>query len=133
MSDSEALEKGLVLVQRLYLRTRGGKVDWEPTNDESVFAVQLGHFRVSLGEVPDPNYPDQPDFELLVIDESSGRTIERITNTTLRSLNDRLTEGGLSPYKVMERTYGMARRKALGVDDALEAILQDLAEGIDKP
>ena len=128
MSDNEALEKALALVQRLHARTRDGKVDWETTHAESLFAVRLGQFMLNLKQTPDPDYPDQPDFELVVVDEGSGRTIERITNTTLRPVNDRLTEEGLSPYNLMERTFEMARRKALGVDDMLETILQGLAK-----
>ena len=127
MSDNDALEKTLALVQRLHARTRDGKVDWETTHIEGLFAVQLGEFVLRLKQIPDPDYPDQPDFKLDV-EDASGRTIERITNTTLRPVNDRLTEEGLSPYNLMERTFDMARRKALGVDDVLETILQGLAK-----
>lgn len=127
MSDNKALEKALALVQRLYARTCEGKVDWEKTGDESQFVVQLGHFMLTLTQVPDAEYPDQPDFELAIVDETHT-TIEQITNTMLRPVSDRLTEEGLRPYPLMARTFEMARRKALGVDDVLETIIQGLAD-----
>ena len=81
-----------------------------------------------MKEIPDPEYPDQPDYELAIVEQESEKTIERITNVTLRPVMDRLTGDGLNPYHLMARTFEMARRTALGADTALEAILQGLAE-----
>lgn len=127
MSDDKGLRKALALVQRLHARTSEGKVDWEPTAAENRFGIRLGRFVLTLSEIFDPEYPDQPDFELKIVDETNT-TIEQITNVMLRPLNDNLTEDGLGPYALMVSTFAMARRKALGVDDVLDTILQDLAK-----
>lgn len=128
MSNSTALDKALALVQRLYDRTREGKVDWQEAHGESRFVSRQGSYALVLREIPDPEYPDQPDYELAIVEEESDRTIDRITNATLRPVMDRLAGDGLNPYELMARTFEMARRTALGVDNALETILQGLGE-----
>ena len=127
MSDDRGLGKALALVQRLHARTSEGKVDWEPAAAENRFEVRLGRFVLALTEIFDPEYPDQPDFELKIVDEKNT-TIEQITNAMLRPLEDSLTEDRLGPYALMVSTFAMARRKALGVDNVLDTILQDLAK-----
>lgn len=127
MSTGKPLEKALALVQRLHRRTHEGKVDWEPTDSEHGVAARLEGFRLTLRQISDPDYPDQPDFELAIIDENLGTTIERITNSTLRPVMDRTTEEGLNPYTLMQQTFEIARWRAFGVDNALETILKGLA------
>lgn len=128
MSDNRALDKALVLVQRLYFKTSDGKVDWEETDNESWFVLNQGNYRLVLKQVPDYSYPDQPDYELEIYDVAADRTIDTITNVTLRPVMDRLTEEGLSPFQLLVRTFAMARRAVLGVDDALETIILGLEE-----
>ena len=128
MSDPKALEKALALVQRLHARTREGKIDWKDTNAETEVKVTLAPFVLQLRQVHDPDFPTEPDYELEVVEENSDRTVELITNRTLRPVMDRLTEEGLNPYRLMALTFEMARREALGVDNALDSILKDLAD-----
>jgi hypothetical protein len=128
MTYDKSLEKDLALVQTLYERTRAGAVEWQETSDRRGFETRLANFELRLQMIPDQNYPDDPDYELLVIDVSSGTEIERISNTSLRPVMDQKTEDGLTPYKLLVRTYEMARRQALRVDDALETILEKLAK-----
>ena len=63
-----------------------------------------------------------------IFDETSDKKIDRITNVSLRPVMDIVTEEGLNPYNLLERTFEMARRQALGVDDVLETILQSLKD-----
>ena len=128
MSDQKALEKALALVQRLHARTREGKVDWKDTNAETEFKVTLDPFVLQLRQIHDPEYPNEPDYELEVVEENSDRTVERITNRTLRPVMDRLTEEGLNPYRLMALTFEMARREALDIDNAIDSILKGLAD-----
>lgn len=128
MSQERSLERALALVQALHARTREGRVDWRETHDARMFATESGDFDISVRQVPDKEFPDQPDYKLEVVSRSTGRTIETISNVTLRPVMDRITSEGLNPYVVLEQTYEMARRKALRVDDALETILDSLKE-----
>jgi hypothetical protein len=129
MTDDRPLEKELALVQTLYAKTRAGAVTWEEALDapfNAGFQTQLGNFKLRLRQIPDRDYPDQPDYELLV-EDYSGKELEKISNTSLRPVMDRTTPDGLSPYNLLDRTYEIARRQALRIDEALETILEDLA------
>ena len=128
MTESKSIEQHLGLVQRLYARTCDGKVDWEYVRGESKVVTQLGHFIVELRMIPDPDYPDQPDFGIAIIDEGSKEEIEQFTNVMLRPVMDTLSEEGLNPYSLMKYTFDIARRKARGADVALEKILESLTE-----
>lgn len=128
MTDDRSLNKELTLLQTLYFKTSDHHVEWEegPPNARA-FQTQLGKFTLRLKQIFDSDYPEEPDYELLVIDSDSGKELERISNTTLRPIMDRTTVDGLNPYRLLDRTYKMARRRALHVDEALETLIQDLA------
>ncbi len=127
MNESTVLERQLELVHELHRRTREGRIDWEPTQQEGAFMWSKSiTFAIRIRKTFDPDYPDQPDYFLDVIDWPSERTIETISNITLRPVANRITEDGLTPYQVLGEMYDLARRKALRVDDALEAILNSL-------
>jgi hypothetical protein len=132
MSDEKTLERSLALIHSLYKRTREGKVNWEVSSDRRAFKAEFGAFDVLIRVMPDPDYPDQPDFSLEIIDRGTGSMIESITNATLRPVMDRKTPEGLNPYGVLDQIFGMARRKALKVDDVLQTILEQLEEPEDQ-
>lgn len=127
MSEEKSLERALAQVQALHRRTREGKIEWRETDDLRTFQTESGEFDLRIRSIPDRDYPE-PDYALDVYSRSSGRKIETISNVTFRPLLDHITEEGLNPYIVLQQTYEMARRKALGVDDVLESILQDLKQ-----
>ncbi len=126
MSDEKVLERGLALVQSLHKRTREGRVDWQDRGDTRSFRTDIGDFDLIIRQVPDPDYPDEPNYSLEVVEKGSGRVLEAISNATLRPVMDRKTAEGLSPYAVLDDTFQMARRKALKIDDVLENILHQL-------
>ncbi len=128
MTDDKTLETALALVQNLYARTREGEVDWQETGHDRTFEATLGDFVLRMTQVPDSDYPDQPDFELRVLSNLTRKEIEKITNGSLRPVMDRSTAEGLNPYNLLDSTYEMARRKALGADRALESLLQSLTK-----
>lgn len=128
MTADKTLETALALVQNLYSRTREGEIDWHDTGLDRTFEATLGDYSLLLTQVPDRDYPDQPDYQLRVLSNVSQKEVERISNTSLRPVMDRSTEEGLNPYNLLDRTYELARRKALGVDRALESILESLTK-----
>ncbi len=127
MTYDKTLEKALALVQNLYVRTSDGDVDWQVTGNERAFQAQLGDFTLRLTRIPDIEYQDSPDYELRVLDKSE-REVESITNRSLRPVMDRSTPEGLNPYSLLDRTFEMARRQALGVDQAMDTLLQSLTK-----
>jgi hypothetical protein len=128
MSDEKVVERGLAIVQTLHKRTQEGKVDWQEGSDARSFSTDFGDFDLIIRQIPDRDYPDEPDYSLEIIEKLSGRVIEEISNVTLRPVMDRKTAEGLNPYGVLADTFQMARRKALKIDDVLENILHQLQE-----
>jgi hypothetical protein len=126
MSDEKVLERGLALVQSLHKRTQEGRVDWQDSGDARSFRTDIGDFDLIIRQIPDPDYPDEPNYSLEIVEKGSGRVIEAISNVTLRPVMDRKTAEGLNPYAVLDDTFQMARRKALKIDDVLENILHQL-------
>lgn len=126
MTDEILLNRHLALIKALHKRTREGKLNWQETNRLKWFMVESSDLLLEIGEIFDPDYPEQPDYALVITDPQSKKEIERISNTTLRPVSDRTTEEGLSPYTVLQQIHGMARRKALHVDDALDSLIETL-------
>jgi hypothetical protein len=142
MSD-KGLERSLSLVHSLYNRTQAGKIDWQPSSDfADAFEARFGELRVAIRLTPDPEYPENPDYVVYVVKDpvesstatrvvlrpSAPQVIDEISNTTLRPLMDRTTGDGLNPYEVLRETFKMASRKALGVDEVLDELLEKLNE-----
>ena len=123
MSDDKALN----LVRLLYKRTTAGSIDWQYARKDEVSA-SVDEYSLVLRRQEDQDYPEQPDYFLTLVD-SQGRNIETISNISLRPLMDRVGDEGLNPYQLLAETYRLARRKALGVDEALDSVLKRLAEG----
>ena len=141
MSDEKALGRALSVVQTLYKRTQAGRINWEVSfGYPEAFQADFGDIVVVIQEVDDPEFPDQPDYKVLVIERpigtpiggnpsSAGRVVDEISNSTLKPVMDQTTEDGLNPYNVLHGTFQMARRKALKVDAVLDNLLQKLDEG----
>ena len=118
-------EKSLELIQSLHRRTLQNKVAWVAGTNDRTFTTSFGDFKLEIQMTPDRDYQDEPDYAV-VIRDANGSEIETISNVTLRPMMDRTTAEGLSPYAVLEETFKVARRKALGFDKALDLILSEL-------
>jgi hypothetical protein len=137
MNDSTSLKRDLALVHALYERTKDGKIDWKAAHAGPGFETDFGDYVLRIHERLDENYPDDPDYFLDVIRKAElpdsirdhvihNDVIETISNISLRPVMDRLSEDGLAPRTLLEQIYTMARRRVLGVDDALDVILESL-------
>lgn len=70
--------------------------------------------------------PDDPDYAShLLRDGDPPLRIETISNATLRAFTGKKYQG-LGPYSLLERTYDMAHRQAMRVNDALDEVLASL-------
>ncbi len=95
------IEKQLALVQRLYDRTLAGTFDWRDVPSEGKVVADLDRFILELKAILDPDYPEEPDFRLAIVDKASEKEIDQITNQMLRPVMDNLSEEGLNPYNLM--------------------------------
>ena len=118
-------KKLLDLVIGLRKKTGDRKVDWKPSylNDE-VFEAEFHPYKVSITSRHDPDYPDEPDYIVQILN-NANKVVEEFSNATLRGF---MEEGKVNPYKMLEETYTLARRQALGADDAVESLLDDLTK-----
>jgi hypothetical protein len=126
MSDDAAVARSLALLQALYAKTSRGETAWQETINSRTFEAFLGDFVLRLRLIPDADYPDRPDYALTVVRAADGKEVDTISNASLRPVMDRTTADGLNPYAVLERTYMLARRQALNVDETLDTILRQL-------
>lgn len=128
MTDEKSRERQLSLLDALHARSREGRVNWMETeaNNTNWFMAESGNFLLKIGEIFDPDYPESPDYALVITNATNGKEIERISNISLRPVSDRDTPEGLNPYTLLQQIHEMARRKALRVDDVLESLLENL-------
>jgi hypothetical protein len=109
------------LVQKLYRRTSDGCVDWEETEIEGIFQAAFPEYTVRLSvQSPDGHAPGSEDY-MLSIFNTHGLKIEEVSDVDL-------AEDLVDSYEVMKHLYRAARRKAMGVDQALDSILSTLGE-----
>ena len=129
MAESETRQKGddmsypqmVYLVQKLYGRTDDGSVAWEETEIEGVFQAAFSEYAVRLSmQSPDGHVPGSEDYVLSILN-SRGLKIEEISDVDL-------AEDLVDSYEVMKHLYRAARRKAMGVDQALDSILSALGQ-----
>jgi len=114
--------KLLTLVERLHRRTQERKVQWGETPKDGVFQAEFGGIIVTLQLRPDPQYPEEPDYIVRILNDE-GRLVEQFTNNDLSSLAENAER---HPYRLMSELYDDARRLAMGVDRALDTLLNEL-------
>jgi hypothetical protein len=115
-------EKLVTLVQRL--RARGGGIGWERTDEEGTFETDFNGFAVQISE----SEGEEPLYTLRIFDRE-GAMLDEFTDEDLTEIMNRSepTEPNVM-FTVMQDIYRAARRSALGVDKAVDAILAALGD-----
>jgi hypothetical protein len=115
-------DKKELFVTRLLQQTSAGKVKWEPTMEERVFQASFPSYSVKIWT------EEAFDIEtayVIGIFNDSGTQIERMDNRELK-------EAGLvHAWTVMRDLHQLARRQALGVEQALDSLLDSLDDDDD--
>jgi hypothetical protein len=103
-----ANEKTIALIRVLAEKTRNNEIVWEKTSNPDAFQTSFPNYSIvlleRLGEVT------------LHLANEKGEVIERYSSTPAPTDIDHM----------MHETFELARRKALGVDQALDDILKTL-------
>jgi hypothetical protein len=113
-------QKTVTLVRRLFDRTNDGELGWEEAGDSDGFRAALSNYGVLIArrELRDQWGSPLPCYVLRILNQH-GRVVEEITAEDFG--------GSLpNPEKVMESLYEGARRRAMGVEEAFESILNSL-------
>ena len=110
-------EKLVTLVRRLH--DRGGNVAWEKTDEEDTFETEFAGFALQIAETDDA----EPIYTLRIFDES-GSLLDEFSDEDLTEILNQTepTEPSVM-FAVMQDIHRAARRSALGVDKAIDAIL----------
>jgi len=122
MADSENLR----LIQLLYLRTKERAVQWTPDTTAGAFVASFQDYAIRIRAQADMDFPDQPDYFVEILDEA-GRAVDNLSNYSFSTMMEEKTQEGLNPYQVLAETYVAAKRQALGADQALKSLLEQLS------
>ncbi|QQS36834.1 MAG: hypothetical protein IPM56_02420 [Ignavibacteriales bacterium] len=117
--------KLITLVEKLSSRSIKGELDWEQTDKEGIFQLTLAKYTIRISAHTSEEDPTSLDIFLTIYNEE-GTLIERTVDYDLK--NDIQNS-----YQVFKEIYNNARRKAMGVDKALDDILTSLGDDDDSP
>lgn len=124
-----ALDKLLVLFKRLTTASSSGKINWQRGSESSVFVSSFPNYSVSIEE---EQYFDEEigepsvTYKLSILDQL-GDIVEVVHPGTLVSLGER------DAYQQLQTLHESARRKAMGVDKAIDEIISILELVDDEP
>ena len=106
------------LVDLLDKKQREGKLSWETTEKVKIFQTAFTDYSVRITERRNENGAD--DIFISVFNEE-GDLLEEFSDLSVGSELPRA-------YETMSRLYESARREALGVDKALDSLLDELTK-----
>lgn len=108
-----------ILIIRLLANSREGKIGWESTASSGVYQAAFPNYSVRVLARTNAEY--NQDYGLEIYDQE-GQVIEQVWDTDL----DDSSFPSRRNYQRLKELYSLARRRALGVDRALDDILQAL-------
>jgi hypothetical protein len=115
------LEKQRKLMEVLVRRTRAGEIEWQESFPE-LFQVSFKDNSVQLRMEPDDNR--ETVVYVVSLLNGEGVVVDRFTDEDLD--NDQYGRTGQSWFKELEELNNMARRRARGADEVLDAILKEV-------
>lgn len=110
-------DKLVLLIERLHAKSQLDEIAWEETSDQDTFQVSFPYYVAEIGT----EIVLGKSFVTFRLRDQVGRTIEHVSDVDLDE--SRPSTGiGLT----MRELYKMARRRAYGVDSALDSVLGNL-------
>lgn len=99
------------LISTLLKQTSNGELQWAQTERPATFQASFPRYTVRI-------YPVNNDYVLQILNDQ-GDTVEEIADPDLRDVME-------DPYRTMGELHDSARRNAMGVESALDEILNFL-------
>jgi hypothetical protein len=122
MPDSSRVE----LLRALVANTSKGLLRWEATPTEGQFQVALSEYTLTARQIPSENgVPDENDY-LFSIFNSEGQMVDSFSDVHVASESFDSPDARAGFYRAITDFYCKARSSALGVDQAISSILQEL-------
>lgn len=111
-------EKIAQMIVVLKDRTDAGVISWTETEESGVFQTSFSNYSVRIFRDVNPFEQAETDFVLQIINDL-GDVVEQVRDTDL-------TPWFQKPFVFMRDLYESARRRAMGVDDAIDEIMRAL-------
>ena len=116
--------KALAFVDAICRKTMQGGLRWEKTAKTHVFQSAVGKFIVLFSVEEKDQDPDS--IYVIRLLDSEGELIERLTDETFETAQLARNEGSL--FKRMKAAYEKVRYEVMGVEKALNSVLEELGE-----
>jgi len=117
-------EKLVTLARRL--QAKAGDVSWEKTEDEGTYETDFAGFGVQISEVETEG---QEALYTIRIFDADGEFLDEFSDEDLTEILNRTKPTEPSEmFAVLQDIHRAARRSAMGVDRAIDKILDALAE-----
>jgi len=110
------------VVDRLVEKTENNEINWKESPITDVYQVSFLNYSVTISEVYNASQ-EVPDYVVSILN-SEGKTVDSFSDVDLD--RDRDMGSGGKYLKILRDLYQNARRQALGVDKALDEILNEL-------
>jgi len=112
------------IVEQLLAKSKSGDIEWQRTAKADSFMAPFSKYSVHIRQVRiQSEYPDEELFDYyLEIFNAEGDLLESIVDTDFQPV----PRDQFNAYKILGDLYMFARRQALGVDRAIDALLTDL-------
>ena len=112
------------VVETIKRKTDSGTLRWSQTETSGIFQVAFPSYAVRISKKENNTSSFSTivlgrDFHIFSVYNDEGDIVESATTYELMKINDE------APAKMAE-LYETARRQAMGVEDALDSILDDL-------
>jgi hypothetical protein len=105
-------------VEKLAEKTINGGLQWERTPDDGMYQASFPKYTVRLFL---RHRNEEPDYIVAILDEE-GQIIEEASDVQITNSNNL----GRQPFELMAEMYKAARRRAMGVDSALDELISSL-------
>jgi len=111
------------LIELLYDLTKSQGLVWQETEVDGVYQISFPTYSVSLSRRRNPDPEEAEKDYWISIYNSDGKLIDEISDVDLQS---DFSNPELTAFQYMGELYDMARRSAMGVENAIQEILAQL-------
>ena len=116
----EVNEKAKALVERVIAKTKDRALRWERTAEDAMFMTVLGSYTLTFFKTKRAG----DDVYSLALHDGEGNIIDSFDDETFEHPSAASKQNSM--YRRLEQAYGLARRQAMGVDQALDDVLKQL-------
>lgn len=122
-----AYKKFTQLAYRLHKSTMEGNISWKETVSAGVYQASFSSYSLQISVIPSAEFQSAKNVKISVFGDD-GNEIESFTDMDI--VPEWLSEfqDVLNRYDMMYETYEIARRTALGTEQAIDRILSELED-----